>query len=224
MTSLESLDDCKSHQDVLNKRLKMLKKKLLKMENYPSNDLNPDQLLALERKPLIQFAIKELEELSKQFTMIEEIQQKKQILLDELNEQDILKRIQIAVEEASMIPKDHVKQLLSLLHTLFYTLEMSEFYLKPDMFDALSILKQTLSSDFDNAVIHVYKLLERSNETFAKSRYEDMVAALEKLSLPKTDSKLVFFTPSEIEKSAGMSLDMFMWVMMFYNRLVFMNS
>ena len=63
---LTNLEEEKSFHEALHKRLKMLRKKLAKMENYPMDDLNPDQIQALERKPLISFAIKELEELSKQ--------------------------------------------------------------------------------------------------------------------------------------------------------------
>ena len=62
------------YSESLGKRLKALKKRIMKIEKYqetPFEELNPDQIQALEKKPMLEFAIKELEELSKTYSLID---------------------------------------------------------------------------------------------------------------------------------------------------------
>lgn len=61
-------------QEAISKRLRTLRKRLQKIEKYeesPKAELNPDQVLAISRKEMVVFAMKELEELIKQFASIE---------------------------------------------------------------------------------------------------------------------------------------------------------
>ncbi len=139
---------------------------------------------------------------------------------EESREETILARISEAVEEAKKIPADQIRQLVSMMRCLGDKMDMAEFYTEPSVYEALSCLKEALSSGSPTEIVdHVYKLLSKSLETpFGLSiDYETLFMTLEKLSLAqftsplaessgaattlKTKSvskKISFFIPSEI--------------------------
>jgi hypothetical protein len=63
------------YQEALGKRIRTLRKRLTKIEKYeelPRDQLNEDQLQALDKKPILAFAMKELDELAKQFSIVDQ--------------------------------------------------------------------------------------------------------------------------------------------------------
>lgn len=127
--------------------------------------------------------------------------------------------------EAKKIPADQIHQLVLMMRCLGDKMDMAEFYTEPAVYEALSYLKEALSSGSSTEIVdHVYKLLSKSLETpFGLAiDYETLFMTLEKLSLAQFTSpltvkdsvatlktktvskKISFFIPSEILPLEGM--------------------
>ena len=188
--------------DALGKRLRTLKKKLqkiLKYDQLESSKLNLDQIQAVDRKEAIVLAMKEMEELSKSFLII----QQDLILLESKKEddrqQELSLTIESAVTEAKKIPKSLTSTLLEWIGLLNDRLESAEFYLDPTLFNSLLSLHKILCSN--EGYDHAQALLSKSESIFMGYSYAHLAKTIESLTLPVKSDKMSFFVTNEISTS-----------------------
>ncbi|KAJ1342561.1 hypothetical protein BSLG_002878 [Batrachochytrium salamandrivorans] len=189
------------YSEAVNKRLRTLRKRLLKASKYEqssSSDLNPDQLLAIQRKPEVAFAIKELEDLGRQIALLES-QEAAQLKAKAEQDRKAAAAQTLSLEAASKSAFD--KQLESFLRC-WYALNVAlpqvpaTSALSATKLEALLTLKSALagmgipaseiSTYFEFTKSHLHALATHSTDTFLNSStsYVDLGRLLEDLISP----------------------------------------
>ncbi|OAJ42576.1 hypothetical protein BDEG_26019 [Batrachochytrium dendrobatidis JEL423] len=189
-----------AYTDAVNKRLRTLRKKLLKIVKYEQSnpdDLNPDQLLSVRRKPEIVIAIKELEDFSAQIAVIDhqnaELLKQKEVLQ--------CKEVAVQIAAAEVAAKSVFdKQLESFLYS-WYALNIalpqtSTISLSAPKIEALLLLKAALGGQgvpcsevfayIESAKLHVEALAKQSESFFPQSSltYASLGSLLNDLIFP----------------------------------------
>ncbi|KAJ3167862.1 hypothetical protein HDU88_001809 [Geranomyces variabilis] len=109
------------YAEVINKKLRALRKKLTKLEKYehlPTAELNTDQIQALDKKPEIVAAAKELEEAVKLIVVAEAEEAKSLAAGQRAAEEKTKQRIAAAVEECKNEQAAKTRETLKLFYVL----------------------------------------------------------------------------------------------------------
>ncbi|KAI9003257.1 hypothetical protein BC832DRAFT_593329 [Gaertneriomyces semiglobifer] len=171
------------YPEVINKKMRALRKKLTKIEKYEQldrNALNADQLQTLQKKPELVFAVKELEEVAKGIAAADNDEAKLTAQMMRQTEQDTQKRVQDAVNAAKAEGAQNVKAILELMYVLDYVLPniaSISVGLTDDQYNTLAYFRMfitgfgleqvdTPKAHLELAQAHVDKYLTRDSSEF----------------------------------------------------------
>ncbi|KAI9203931.1 uncharacterized protein BJ171DRAFT_126033 [Polychytrium aggregatum] len=180
----------------ISKRLKYLKKKQSRVGRYEGLDrktLNPDQLLMLEKKPELNMAISELEDLLASFATIEA--QEARIAKDQQRklQQAHAQALQQAIEDQKSVFAAHIQNTLKsffVLNFLLPNLSASSIAINEQQYHTLTHFRcavaavnlegaESCENFIDEAHAHLIKYLEGSNEEFVPgTSYADLAALI----------------------------------------------
>ncbi|KAJ3033071.1 hypothetical protein HDV00_006803 [Rhizophlyctis rosea] len=117
--SEDQTDKKNPYIEAINKRLRTLKKRLAKVEKYEQEDsisLNPDQIVAIDRKPEVVAAVKELEDVFKALSVVELEEARAARIEQEAREAAKQVEIARAEQNAKAAADEHLRELIKLLH------------------------------------------------------------------------------------------------------------
>ncbi|TPX69999.1 hypothetical protein SpCBS45565_g02096 [Spizellomyces sp. 'palustris'] len=193
--------------EVVNKKLRALKKKLTKVEKYEQlekKDLNQDQIQALERKPEVVSAVKELEDVVKQIAVTEAEESKVQQQKQQALEQTAQLRVERAVQEVKAASSRTTREILQLFYVLNITLPSivtSNLPITDEQYNALAYFRAVITGvgleqadsteDFlQSAESHLHKYLERQDEPFVHGvTYGQLAAVVDTILNPPAPPK-----------------------------------
>ncbi|KAI8593322.1 hypothetical protein BDZ88DRAFT_138656 [Geranomyces variabilis] len=173
------------YAEVINKKLRALRKKLTKLEKYehlPTAELNADQIQALDKKPEIVAAAKELEEAVKLIVVAEAEEAKSLAAGQRAAEEKTKQRIAAAVEECKSEQAAKTRETLKLfyvLNVLLPKLDTTTTPIREEQYNALCYARAQLtglgmeanenSMDFlESAEEYLQKYLVGSKEPIAE--------------------------------------------------------
>ncbi|KAI8911345.1 hypothetical protein DFJ77DRAFT_469682 [Powellomyces hirtus] len=107
--------------EVIQKKMRALRKKLTKLDKYdqlPTSELNADQIQALDKKPEIVAAFKELEDAVKQIAIVEAEEAKALLAKQHAAEEQAQNRIQNALNKAQQAHASESRKTIQLFHVL----------------------------------------------------------------------------------------------------------
>ncbi|KAJ1334839.1 hypothetical protein BSLG_007993 [Batrachochytrium salamandrivorans] len=173
------------YSEAVNKRLRTLRKRLLKASKYEqssSSDLNPDQLLAIQRKPEVAFAIKELEDLGRQIALLES-QEAAQLKAKAEQDRKAAAAQTLSLEAASKVHLDpHYFPATSALSAT----KLEALLTLKSALAGMGIPASEISTYFEFTKSHLHALATHSTDTFLNSStsYVDLGRLLEDLISP----------------------------------------
>ncbi|KAI8819325.1 uncharacterized protein EV422DRAFT_107845 [Fimicolochytrium jonesii] len=207
--------------EVINKKLRYLKKKLLKLEKYEQSakrDLNADQLQALEKKAEIAYAFKELEESAKLLVAVGAEESKAIRAKDIATDKDVKSKIELAIEEeknASAASQKEILQLFYVLNVLLSNLANTNVALSENQYNALFYFRAFVTGvgiehietapgfSVEQAEEYLKNYKERSSITFFQDvTFRGLAEAVEIILNPRPQPKFGFEsdeTPAEIQ-------------------------
>ncbi|KAJ3337246.1 Wiskott-Aldrich syndrome protein member 2 [Gonapodya sp. JEL0774] len=210
-------DESKSkngYVEAISKRLRNLKKKLGKLEQYdvvPKDQLNADQKLALSKRPELQATCKELEDIVKQFLLMDAEEIKAEKAARDLRDKEEQSKIEKAVHDEK---HQNDNNTATLLRTIFALNRLNAppatIQLSPEQWQTLAYFKQILTGEaldisVENfthpAVHHLTKYLSHSPEAFMSTiTYSDIHHLIELLiNPPPPPAPPVFGLAEEVE-------------------------
>ncbi|RKP20892.1 hypothetical protein ROZALSC1DRAFT_27660 [Rozella allomycis CSF55] len=181
--------------DVVNKRLRTLRKRLVKIQKYEqqsqgkeSGSLNEDQIKAIEKKSEVETLIKELEDLIKNFNAIEMEEQRQ---AKKNKRQQVLLEKQLAQEVTLQMEQSQAKAIRDIVRSLnvFTSIQMPSMalmlsnediallHLFQNIVPLPSILKGEISYEnaIEQGVETLLKFIGASEDTFGNFTYQSLL-------------------------------------------------
>ncbi|KAJ3159406.1 hypothetical protein HDU86_001724 [Geranomyces michiganensis] len=172
------------YAEVINKKLRALRKKLTKLEKYehlPTAELNADQIQALDKKPEIVAAAKELEDAVKLIVVAEAEEAKSVAASQRAAEVKTKQRIAAAVEDCKNDQAAKTRETLKLfyvLNVLLPKLDTTTTPIREEQYNALCYTRAQLTGIGMDHMENTMEFLESAEEYLQKflARSNDPIA------------------------------------------------
>jgi len=140
-------DKVNKYINIVNKKLRTLRKRMNKIEKYENCDkkeLNSDQITAIKKKPEISALIKEFEDLHKQYTVFDEQEQKEEETNKKLQEERLVKEINEKVENEKKLHSSQLQYLFKASYALNIVINTRKLTFTNAELNALNYVRNVL--------------------------------------------------------------------------------